>query len=205
MTIRHFLLALAALCVMSASPAAAQSMDPAKWVLIEADNVFMDTSTVAPANSGGQRVWIRAVFEGELDWPRHPEVKYNAIYYERVYRCDAFQWVTLRHQAYLNDRMVRDMPNIFAGIMNDGRNNQAEAFAAVCERISATKPHDAAAGVLPSRPAPQPVHHSRPRPLPLLRLHAAGRGGPRDVRVLRGPGSAPAPHDGAGELTGIGQ
>jgi hypothetical protein len=138
MTSRRFLLALAAaLCVM-AGPAAAQSMDPTKWVLIQDDNVFMDTSTVAPAEGGGRRVWIRAVFEGEQEWPRVPEVKYNALYYERVYRCDTFEWVTLRHQAYLNERMVRNIPNIFAGHMNDGRTNQEEAFKAVCARIPAS-------------------------------------------------------------------
>jgi hypothetical protein len=137
MGIRHFLLVLAAVCAMVCGPAAAQSMEPAKWVLIEGDNVYMDTSTVVAADSGGHRVWLRAVFEGELEWPRHPEVKYNAIYYERVYRCDTFQWVTLRHQAYLNDRMVRNMPNIFAGHMNDGRTNQEEAFTAICQRVRA--------------------------------------------------------------------
>lgn len=137
MTIRPFLLALAAALCVLATPAAAQSMDPAKWVLIQDDNVFMDTSTVAPAEGGGKRVWIRAVFEGELEWPRVPEVKYNALYYERVYRCDTFQWVTLRHQAYLNERMVRNIPNIFAGHMNDGRTNQEDVFKIVCERIAA--------------------------------------------------------------------
>ena len=136
MTIRPFLLAIAAALCVVAQPAAAQSMDPAKWVLIQDDNVFMDTSTVAPAEGGGKRVWIRAVFAGEEEWPSAREVKYNALYYERVYRCDAFQWVTLRHQAYLNERMVRNIPNIFAGHMNDGRTNQEDVFKTVCERIA---------------------------------------------------------------------
>ena len=140
MTIRPFLLAIAAALCVVAQPAAAQSMDPAKWVLIQDDNVFMDTSTVAPAEGGGKRVWIRAVFEGEQEWPSAREVKYNALYYERVYRCDAFQWVTLRHQAYLNERMVRNIPNIFAGHMNDGRTNQEDVFKTVCERIGARAP-----------------------------------------------------------------
>ena len=130
-------LAAAALCAMAAPPAAAQSMDPAKWVLIQFDNVYMDTSTIAPADRGGQRVWIRAVFEGEQEWPRHPEVKYNALYYERVYRCDTFQWVTLRHQAYLGERMVRNIPNVFAGHMNDGRTNEEDVFQIVCEHVRA--------------------------------------------------------------------
>jgi hypothetical protein len=130
-------LAAAALCAVVTAPAGAQSMDPAKWVLIEYDNVYMDTSTIAPADGGGQRVWLRALFEGEQEWPRRPEVKYDALYYERVYRCDAFEWVTLRHQAYLGNRMVRNIPNIFAGTMNDGRDNQPEAFHAVCGHIRA--------------------------------------------------------------------
>jgi hypothetical protein len=140
MTIRPFLLAIAAALCVLARPAAAQSMNPAKWVLIQDDNVFMDTSTVAPAEGGGKRVWIRAVFAGEEEWPSAREVKYNALYYERVYRCDTFQWVTLRHQAYLNERMVRNIPNIFAGRMNDGRTNQEDVFKVVCERIGARGP-----------------------------------------------------------------
>lgn len=137
MTIRQILLALAALCAVVTNPAGAQSMNPAKWVLIEGDNVFMDTSTVAPAEGGGKRVWLRALFEGEQEWPGAAGVKYNALYYERVYRCDTFQWVTLRHQAYLNERMVRNIPNILATHMNNGRTNQANAFNTVCERIRA--------------------------------------------------------------------
>ena len=133
-------LAAAAFCAISARPAAAQSMDPAKWVLVEYDNVYMDTSTIAPAAGGGQRAWLRAVFEGEQEWPRQPEVKYDALYYERVYRCDTFEWVTLRHQAYLGTRMVRNIPNMFAGIMNDGRDNQAEAFKIICDHIRARRP-----------------------------------------------------------------
>ena len=139
-TIRRFVplaLAAAALFAIAAHPAAAQSMDPARWVLIQFDNVYMDTSTIAPAEGGGQRVWIRAMFEGEQAWPSQPEVKYNALYYERVYRCDTFEWVTLRHQAYLDERMVRNIPNIFAGHMNNGRDNQEDVFQAVCERIRA--------------------------------------------------------------------
>jgi hypothetical protein len=139
-TIHRFVplaLAAAALCATLTLPAAAQSMDPAKWVLIQFDNVYMDTSTIAPAEGGGQRVWIRALFEGEQEWPRHPEVKYNALYYERVYRCDTFEWVTLRHQAYLDQRMVRDIPNILAGHMNNGRDNQEDVFRIVCEHIRA--------------------------------------------------------------------
>ncbi|HEX8212404.1 MAG TPA: hypothetical protein VF584_19670 [Longimicrobium sp.] len=136
MTIPRLLLALAAALCVLARPAAAQSMDPAKWVLIQDDNVFMDTSTVVPAEGGGKRVWIRAVFAGEEEWPSAREVKYNALYYERVYRCDTFHWVTLRHQAYLNERMVRNIPNIFAGHMNDGRTNQEGVFKIVCERIA---------------------------------------------------------------------
>jgi hypothetical protein len=139
MTILRFLLALAVLCVMG-QPAAAQSMDPAKWVLVHSDNVYMDTSTVAPAEGGGRRVWIRAVFEGEEEWPSAREVKYNALYYERVYRCETFEWVTLRHQAYLNERMVRNIPNIFASHMNDGRTNQEDVFKVVCDRIHALRP-----------------------------------------------------------------
>ncbi|HEX8674376.1 MAG TPA: hypothetical protein VF710_20925 [Longimicrobium sp.] len=136
MTIRPFLLALAVVLCVVARPAAAQSMDPAKWVLIHDDNVIMDTSTVAPAEGGGKRVWIRAVFAGEEEWPSAREVTYNALYYERVYRCDTFQWVTLRHQAYLNTQMVRNIPNILADHMNDGRTNQEAVFKTVCERIA---------------------------------------------------------------------
>lgn len=125
----------AAFCAIVADPAAAQSMDPAKWLLIQVDNVYMDTSTIVPADGDGTRVWIREVFTGELAWPSHPEVRYDAVYYERVYRCDTFEWVTLRHQAYLGKRMVRNIPNILASHMNNGRDNQAGLFRTVCEHI----------------------------------------------------------------------
>jgi hypothetical protein len=139
--VRNFVpLALAALCVLVAPPAAAQSMDPAKWVLIQDDNVYMDTSTIARVDSIGQRVWLRGLMGGEQEWPSRPPVKYDALYYERVYRCDTFEWVTLRHQLYLGERMVRDIPNAFAWHMNNGRDNQEEAFQAVCERIRARGP-----------------------------------------------------------------
>lgn len=133
-------LATAALIAIVAPSAGAQSMDPAKWVLIQYDNVYMDTSTIVPADGGGQRVWLRAIFEGEQEWPRQPDVKYNALYYERVYRCDTFEWVTLRHQAWLDERMVRDIPNILAGHMNNGRDNQEDVFQTVCEHIRTREP-----------------------------------------------------------------
>ena len=138
MTIVRGFVALAAavaLCALVPRPAAAQSMDSTRWMLIQYDNVYMDTSTIAPAEGGGQRVWIRAMFEGEQEWPRHPEVKYDALYYERVYRCDTFEWVTLRHQAYLDERMVRNIPNVLAYHLNNGRTNQEDVFQIVCEHI----------------------------------------------------------------------
>jgi methyltransferase-like protein len=35
---------------------------------------------------------------------------------------------------------VRNIPNIFAGHMNDGRTNQEDVFKTVCERIGARAP-----------------------------------------------------------------
>jgi len=144
---------LAAAVLSVAAAASAQSTDPADWVHIPInvgfDSLYLDTSSVRPAEGGGQRVWLMGYMDAEYEWPRK-DVRYDAMGYDRVYRCDTFEWVTLVHTAYLRRQLVLSMPNIFASHMNDGKENEKMVFDAVCAHLQA-RARTAGAASPPSR------------------------------------------------------